>query len=62
MDKQKIEFFSTLSALEKIHDDYKEVFKKIGLNVEGKDTLEVLTYLANQIIDMQLRLYDLERK
>ena len=62
MDKERIEFFNKLSRLEKIHNNYEEIFKKIGIDVEGKDSLEVLTFIAEQLYDIQSRLYTLERK
>lgn len=62
MDKERVEFFNKLSRLEKIHNNYEEIFKKIGLDVEDKDTLEVLTFIAEQLYNIQSKLYYLERK
>ena len=48
-------------------DEYKETFSKIGINTEtitgkNKDVIEILTEIAKQLYEIQLKLYDLERK
>lgn len=63
----KLKFFNDLEKVEKMFDDYKEVFSKIGINTEtiigtNRDIIEILTEIARQLYNIQLRLYDLERK
>lgn len=48
-------------------DDYKEAFSKIGINTEtiigtNRDVIEILTEIAKQLYNIQVKLYDLERK
>ena len=48
-------------------EEYKEAFSKIGINTEtiigtNRDVIEVLTEIAKQLYNIQLKLYDLERK
>ena len=60
-------FFYDLKKIEKLHDDYEEAFSKIGINTKtdvgtNRDLLEVLTEIAKQLYEIQLKLYDLEKK
>ena len=64
---KEVSFFNDLKKIEKLHDDYEEAFSKIGINTKtdvgtNKDLLEVLTDMARQLYNIQLKLYDLERK
>ena len=64
---KRLKFFNELEKIEKMHDDYEEAFSKIGINTEtdvgtNKDVIEVLTEIAKQLYEIQLKLYDLERK
>ena len=48
-------------------NEYKESFSKIGINTEtiigtNRDVIEILTEIAKQLYNIQLKLYDLERK
>ena len=64
----KLTFFNDLKKkVEKMFDEYKESFSKIGINTKtdvstNRDLLEVLTEIAKQLYEIQLKLYDLERK
>jgi hypothetical protein len=60
-------FFYDLEKVEKMYNDYKEAFSKIGINTEqangsNKDVIEVLTEIAKQLCIIQLKLYELEKK
>ena len=64
---KELNFFNDLKKIEKLHDDYEEAFLKIGINTKtnvgtNRDLLEILTEIAKQLYEIQLRLYDLERK
>ena len=64
---KELNFFNDLKKIEKLHDDYEEAFSKIGINTKtdvgtNRDLLEVLTDIAKQLYEIQLKLYDLERK
>lgn len=64
---KELNFFNDLKKIEKLHDDYEEAFSKIGINTKtdvgtNRDLLEVLTEIAKQLYEIQLKLYDLERK
>lgn len=64
---KEVSFFNDLKKIEKLHNDYEEAFSKIGINTKtdvgtNKDLLEVLTEMAKQLYEIQLKLYDLERK
>ena len=64
---KELNFFNDLKKIEKLHDDYEEAFSKIGINTKtdvgtNRDLLEVLTDIAKQLHNIQVRLYDLERK
>ena len=63
----RLTFFKDLEKVEKMFDEYKEAFSKIGINTEtiigtNRDVIEVLTEIAKQLYNIQLKLYDLERK
>ena len=63
----RLAFFNDLVKVEKMFDEYKEAFSKIGINTEtitgkNKDVIEILTEIAKQLYEIQLKLYDLERK
>ena len=63
----RLTFFNDLEKVEKMFEEYKEAFSKIGINTKtdvgtNRDLLEVLIEIANQLYDMQLKIYDLERK
>ena len=60
-------FFNDLKKIENLHDNYEEAFSKIGINTKtdvgtNRDLLEVLTEIAKQLYEIQLKLYDLEGK
>lgn len=64
---KELTFFNDLKRIEKLHDDYEEAFSKIGINTKtdvgtNRDLLEVLTDVAKQLYNIQVKLYDLERK
>ena len=64
---KEFNFFNDLKKIEKLHDDYEEAFSKIGINTKtdigtNRDLLEILTDIAKQLYEIQLKLYDLERK
>ena len=64
---KKLKFFNDLEKVEKMYDDYKEAFSKIGINTEtiigmNRDVIEILTEIAKQLYNIQVKLYDLERK
>ena len=64
---KELNIFNDLKKIEKLHDDYEEAFSKIGINTKtdvgtNRDLLEVLTDMAKQLYNIQLKLYDLERK
>lgn len=63
----KLIFFNDLEKVEKMFDEYKEAFSKIGINTEtiigtNRDVIEILTEIAKQLYTIQLKLYDLEKK
>ena len=63
----KLTFFNDLEKVEKMFNEYKESFSKIGINTEtiigtNRDVIEILTEIARQLYEIQLKLYDLERK
>ena len=60
-------FFKDLEKVEKMHNDYEKAFSKIGINTKNddgtnRDLLEVLTEMAKQLYEIQLKIYSLERK
>lgn len=62
----RLTFFNDLEKVEKMFEEYKEAFSKIGINTEtiigtNRDVIEVLTEMARQLYTIQLKLYDLER-
>lgn len=64
---KELNFFNDLKKIEKLYNDYEEAFSKIGINTKNddgtnRDLLEVLTEMARQLYEIQLKLYDLERK
>lgn len=64
---KELNFFNDLKKIEKLHDDYEEAFSKIGINTKtdigtNRDLLEVLTDIARQLYNIQLKLYELEKK
>ena len=64
---KELNFFNDLKKIEKLHDDYEEAFSKIGINTKtdvgtNRDVIEILTEIAKQLYEIQLKLYDLERK
>lgn len=64
---KELNFLYDLEKIEKMHNAYEEAFSKIGINTKtdvgtNRDLLEVLTDIAKQLYEIQLKLYDLERK
>lgn len=64
---KELNFFNDLKKIEKLHDDYEEAFSKIGINTKtdagtNRDLLEILTEMAKQLYEIQLKVHDLGKK
>ena len=64
---KELNFFNDLKKIEKLHNDYEEAFSKIGINTKtdagtNRDLLEILTEMAKQLYEIQLKVYDLGKK
>ena len=64
---KEVSFFNDLKKIEKLHNDYEEAFSKIGINTKtdagtNRDLLEILTEMAKQLYEIQLKVCDLGKK